>query len=103
LSETRGGAWPAYQPIDWHPKGELFATTGCANFALEQRGTLCMADQSALRLWEAIEWRGGRITLNDAIFHDLEFGISKGWLDAVGIGLFEPTKELRRAAGLNAI
>ena len=62
-----------------------------------------MADQSARRLWEAIEWRGGRITLNDAIFHDLEFGISKGCLYAVGIGLFEPTMELRRAAGQSSI
>jgi hypothetical protein len=58
-----------------------------------------MADQSAQRLWEAIEWRGGRITLNDAIFRDIECGISKGWLDAVGIGLFEATKELRRLIG----
>ena len=58
-----------------------------------------MTDRSAERLWEAIAWRGGRITPNDAIFHDIERGIINGWLDAVGIGVFEPTKELRKVLG----
>ncbi|MBW4024512.1 MAG: hypothetical protein HIU92_15540 [Proteobacteria bacterium] len=56
-----------------------------------------MTDAMAQRLWDTIEWRGGRITVNDAIFHDLECGIIKGWLAPVGIGRFEATEELRKA------
>jgi hypothetical protein len=62
-----------------------------------------MADRSAERLWEAIAWRGGRITPNDAIFHDIECGIMNGWLDAVGIGVFGPTKELSRVLGRSGV
>jgi hypothetical protein len=58
-----------------------------------------MVDRGAQRLWEALEWRGGMITLDDATFHDIERGIIKGWLNAVGIGRFEATKDLRQLLG----
>jgi hypothetical protein len=58
-----------------------------------------MVDRGAQRLWQAILWRDGLITLDDATFHDIERGIIKGWLNPVGIGRFEATKDLRQLLG----
>ena len=57
-----------------------------------------MSSSVARKLWAVARHKGGSIMLDDVSESDIAHGRANGWLRSVGIGHFEATDELRKAA-----